>query len=337
MTNMDNEANKLSERLAVLEMALRPQGVVGEIALSAVADRQDLTPDEIADVIMPPKQPGAAYEARWELEANAPERIKQTAGERAEAVFALAEQLGMRKAETLPEGDLARINPNIAIFMIEGGANRTSVVRREVAVQAMQKLYGAIIEGQSLYQFGSNRLIPRERNGQPNAEYKVAREIGGDHLPTGDSLTEFDLNMASALQAGYEPIEGLDTTETLGVDRIVWLSKDGVPQLTLIQPAQQGNGFKNSFSAMQNILEYDGASIENFQPVLVTNGQYRPKDELQISTWAHEQHITFCDVPIALGDEAGFRVEHDGNTITTGGRDPMVYVNEAVILHRLSR
>lgn len=221
--------------------------------------------------------------------------------------------------------------------MIEGGANRTSVVRREVAIQAMQKLYGNRIDMQSLYQFGSNRPIPRVRNGQPNPEYKIAQEIAGTYLPEGDDLTEFGLNVASARQAGYEILNGLEVeaTEFPGVARAIWLTKDGAPVLAVVQPAERGNGFMDGLSALQSILESDNTSLERYQPVLVTNGQYRPKDELQAAKWAQEQQVTFAGEPIALGDEPGFRVVHNNQELLTGDRAPMVYVNEAVVLDRL--
>jgi len=263
------------------------------------------------------------------LETAGPE-IKAAAADRSAEIFDLAEALTMRKAEALPAEDLSLIIPTRAIWLVEPGANRTSVVRRELAIQAMKKIYGNGAALRILYQFGTGRPIPRKRNGQPNPEYNVAREIAGDFLPEDDSLTEFELNVASAKQAGYQETYKYTAMGFASAEERFSLIKAGSPRLELIKPKRVDGTLKDAFHCLNAHSEF----LTRRQFVIATNGQYRPKDELQAQSWADDQQI-LMEPPIAIGDETGFSVEHDGKTITTGARPPMVYVNEAVILQRL--
>jgi hypothetical protein len=244
----------------------------------------------------------------------------------------LASGLGMRKREAINESEADRINPARAIWVIEGGANRTSVVRRELATQMMQWVYGeADLSEHIVYQLGSGqREIPKQRNDKPNAEYLIAQEIAGNYLPNGDVMTEFDLNLASALQAGYE-VDGTQWVDNFGVERVISLTKDRAPQLVLVQPVPQEGGLKDGLSAIKNIL----GDVAGGQFVVATNGQYRPKDEYQAVEWAQVNGVDMT-APVAIGDEPGYSVTHNGKEIVTAERTPMVYVNEMVILNRLT-
>lgn len=325
------EAEKLEVRLSTLEMALRPQGLLGEIAASVVDGDVVLEPSEAVDVILPPKNAGEPAAARWQLVEDAPAVIKEAVDAKRAELLILAFDLGMRKHETVNDSDIERISPDTSIWVIEGGANRTSVVRRELAIEVMRKTYDDIdISEHVIYQLGSGeRTIPRERNGQPNAEYVIAQEIAGDFLPEDEELTEFGLNLASALQSGYE-IDGTMENE-FDVAKVIGLKKEGYPNLVLVQPKSTSNGLKDGLSAVSNLLH----DIEGCQFVIATNGQYRPKDELQAVEWAKE-HGLEMQAPVAVGDEPGYTVEHNGKQIKTAERAPTAYLNEMVILHRLA-
>jgi hypothetical protein len=313
-----------------LAPAFGPGGVMEVIARSAVGPEAELTPDEIPNVILPPKD--GPLPPRWQLIADAKTHIVETAKQQSEAVYHLAEQLGMRHPEALSSAELDRILPAHALWVAEGGANRTSVVRRGLALEAMERVYGLAAETQVLYQFGSDRRIPQMKTDpqtklvKPNPEYAVAREIAGDCLPEGGELTEFGLNLASALQSGYQVV---DTYQSQAEPRILRLVRGGSPALVLIQPLVDRSGLEDGFSAVPELA----GSLAGCQFVIATNGQYRPKDELQAAHWAAEHEVDMLPA-VVLGDEPGYTVPHAGRELVTGDRGPMVYVNEIAILGR---
>lgn len=338
MTDHDHGGEAAEAQKVAVEMSLRPEGVLGQVAASVLAEQQTLTPSEAGEIILPPKKPGETYEARWELIENAPGAVKEAVKANEDTVFALAEELGMRKSESVTDEDIARIDADSAIFVVEGGANRTSVVRRQLAIETMQRLYGEAAADAVVYQFGSDRLIPINRkDGSPNPEHDVAQEIAGDFIPADDTLDEFGLNLASALQAGYEPAEDTSVYDNLlGPGKVVWLQKAGLPHLVLVRQQQQG-GLQAGFDALQRVFEAHWEGMNQFQFVIATNGQYRPKDEEQARQWAKENNVEFSAAPVALGDEPGYSVEHNGKEIKTADRQAMAYVNEIVTLYRLQQ
>lgn len=297
----------------------------GNAALAQSSEASDLemsgvieTAKDVSDILMPPR---SMVRERWRLLQSAKKEVVGAAEEHQEAVLDLATTLEMRREVSLSDADFARIDPERAVWVIEGGANRTSVVRRALAIMAMAEVYGDKAESKTIYQFGSTneeRHIPRQSDDKPNPEYVVAQEIAGDYLPEDDSLNEFGLNIATALQSGY-------SVEEDGGD-VVTLSRDGSPRLVMIAV----NGMKDGFDNVHDMI----GGLADRQLVIATNGQYRPKDELQARLWA--QHNGVDTLPaVVLGDEPGFRVEHGGKTITTGDRGPLVYLNEMVTLQRL--
>lgn len=326
----------IKQRAAVLEATLMPRGVMHEIAKTALAETAEVSPNDVADIILPPKKPGEAMEARWQLLEHASDVIKTAATEHDEEIFELAGQLDMRKTESVPPEDVARTDSAKAVFMIEAGANRTSVVRYSVAVETLTAVYGENLEEVTLLDFASDRPVPKERNDKPNPEFGIAQEISGQYLPADEDATEFSVKLATRRQQGYE-IEA-DTSESQnpdlipGVERVIRMHKAGAPKIELIQPTNTGKGLKDGFAAAHNL----GILAEGSQPVVFTNGQYRAKDELQAQQWAEQKGINIV-APVAFGDEAGFTVEHNGKELVTANRGPMVYVNEAVILHRIQR
>ena len=343
MSEFTASPDYLKERAAEVQRALSPGGVLNTIASEAISTDAEITSSEAADIIMPPKQPGDNYEARWELVEGASEVIKSAAETRKEEIYWLAERLHMLKSESIDEADLARIDKQSAVWMVEGGANRTSVVRRELAIEAMRQIYGEQASWQDIFQFGSDRPIPRQRevDGEIrlNAEFAVAQEIAPDFISDDFILTEFHLNVVSAMQAGYQKEEHWQSVNNRDIiENLVVLTKADSPRLLMIQPKKVKGGLVDGINAVYEKIMRDTAGTfvaePHFQPVIATNGQYRAKDELQADVWAKEKGINILP-PVALGDEPGYTVEHSGRQIVTAERAPMAYVNETVVLHRL--
>lgn len=335
MHEYSSNASEVEFRAAIVEDALRPGGVANDIALSALErsegeDDPELSAHEAGLVIMPPKKQGEANDARWVLAETAKDAVKAGAAEHEETIFELADRLDMRRAngESISGQDLARIMSDRAIFLAEGGANRTSVTRRGIAIDAVRQLYGENAVEATIYQSGSERAIPRERSGKPNSEYKVATEIAGRHLPAegDDSLTEFGLNVASALQDGYRIVAEARGGEAART--VVYMQKDGYPNLLQFQPYADKGGMDDIMTSLAHLNDLDGKQI-----VVGTNGQYRPYAEQQIAKWASQNGIDM-EPPVAVGDEAGYTVEHDGKVLETAKRPALTYLNEMVVLER---
>jgi hypothetical protein len=83
------------------------------------------------------------------------------------------------------------------------------------------------------------------------------------------------------------------------------------------------------------LAPYGTQRLRGKQFVIATNGQYRPKDEAQASQWADAHSELQMLAPVAIGDEPGYNVEHDGKTISTANRPATAYANEIVVLQRL--
>jgi len=344
MSEFNHEPSLIELRSAHAEDALRPGGVLHGIARQAEVSGVELSPGDIADIILPPKKPGEQYEARWELIEGAQDVIKTASGLRSSEIFDLATQFDIRRESSITEKELTRIDTQKAVWVIEGGANRTSVVRRQLAIEAASQVYGEHIEYQTVYQFGSDRPIPKIRvdaktkEEKPNAEYVVAQEIAGEHFPMNDEtkqpkevISEFELNLASARAAGFEIKADSQNPVMPAVKRFIRMKKAGAPELVLVQPESKGGGLVDGFEAVRELAQLDS----DYQLIITTNGQYVAKDELQAENWARKKDIPTLS-PVAIGDEPGFTVEHNGREITTAERGPMVYVNEIVILHRLN-
>lgn len=328
MSEFIPNVSEVELRAAIAEDAFRPDGVAYDIAQGALERPTYLNPDDAGDVIMPPRQPGEAKQARWELIEGSKDAVKAGATERADDIFDLADRLDMRRDESVSEQDIAKVDPLNSLLVVEPGANKTAVVRRAVANEVAQRLHGANAAYVTVHQFGTDRAIPREKNGKENPEYKVARQIAGDHLPDTDDLTEFGLNLASALQDGYRVVDDVAGAEF--AQRQVKLQKEGMPLLEVIQPYKETGKLDDAFTALRRRY-----NLADAQFVIATNGQYRPKDELQADQWARQNGVNM-QPPVAVGDEAGYRAPHDGQEFETAPRGAAAYLNEVVILHRLS-
>lgn len=277
------------------------------------------TAADASNILMPPKPASGEPKTRWQLLQDAKKEVVAAAEGKERELIELAQALDMRREESLSDVDIARIDKERAIWLIEGGANRTSIVRRSLAISAMQQLYGDDLTDYSIYQFGSEaQKVPVERNGKPNPAYEIAQEIAGDYLREGDELNEFGLNLATALQSGWT-IESHDGNTVI-------LRQDGMPDLVMSKVTTLRDGF--------DTIQADVGNLTDRQFVIATNGQYRPKDELMALNWAKQRGISLLPT-VVLGDEPGFTIEHRGKAIATAGRKPLVYLNEIVALQRL--
>jgi hypothetical protein len=271
----------------------------------------------VAEAILAKPVPGQE-QPRYQLVDGASVRKQELATEHGDEILALADELGMRRETSLNPEELSIVSPDPedTVWVVEGGANKTSVVRAELAAQAAREVYGGRVSGVTLQQFGSARFLTE-------AEKRVAREIAPDHYDLVHD--EFSLNVASALQAGCQIVAEGYTGD--GQRRFVDMYKPDGPNRQLVEVAKSGG--------TQDGLEYLRRSIHGKRIVLSTSGQYRTKDKLMIATWAAQEGIDML-APIVLGDEAGFQADHNGKTYTTAMRPPLVYLNEEAIVARMA-
>jgi hypothetical protein len=294
------------------------------------------SPDAIYKAVLARPEKGKSLSPRWQLveELNKVTEV----GEWQADILEAATVTGMRRKGG--HEDYSAIDPQKAIFIVEGGANKTSVVRRSVAEKALHALYGEDISDHRLYQLGSNRVIePVRADGSPNPEHDIVRKLIGDALPkdeavrklTGnfspdDPFTEFQANLATALVDGYTIVSVSGPRPGIGQAVTLEPADTNRPRLVQVQPA--GVGLESGFDTI--------ATLEvplDRQFVIATNGQYRPKDMLQAAAWITKNNVPMTPA-VAIGDEtddvSGFRQ----GDIVTPSRPPAAYVNELALYGR---
>ncbi len=327
---------------AIIENELR-SGLLADIAATKAILPADATPSEVAEIILPPPERGKSLDPRWTLieKAQATEAMKAAISGNEGAILDIAMRLGLRRVADgiRQEEDTYRIDPSSAVFVVEGGAMRTSVVRRGVAGRAMRQVYGGGISSKTLYQFGSTRIIEptKEKLGKDgtiavvkNPEHETIQELAGnlDFLPGRGqgAFTEFDANLATALAEGYTRTA---TRENDVAPRIIEMANNDptLPKLILIQT---NGGLGAGLDVVQALIP-----DPEIQLVIATNGQYRPKATQQAIRWAAAKGIDMLP-PVAIGDEPGDTFPYRGNEIVVPDRPLAAYVNELVVLYRLA-
>ena len=336
--DLEKPSNEIHrERLEVLNHAFSPGWPIYEAAKAMVGTDTELSPAEVADIIAPPTVPGEST-VRWQLQADAPEQKKAIIAAHQPEILQTAGILTMRRDQTVELGELEeKIDPKNAVWVVEGGGNKTSVVRRELGAQAMRLLYRANVDTQTMFQFGSgSRMIERTWGGLDNPEFKVAGDITGRYMPDGDSFSEFELNIATAKQAGYRVGRTVPVgDEAPSVEAITYADKSYYPFLMMVQPNITTEGaLQSGLTALHEQFFKKSGGLAARQLVIVSNGQYRPKDEAQAAEWA-DDHDVELDSVVALGDEPGFAVDHANDTLVTLERSALAYAQEMAILYRL--
>lgn len=278
-------------------------GILGSLVAMRVTNSAELIAGETSQVlkdIAEVLQPKANSEKiRWIGELKASE-VKP---EEEPIIFYLADEFGLR----LPvDHELPAVKDPLLI--VEGGANRTSVVRRKLAEEMLGGENGGVI-----YQLGSpNRLITPTRkdkddNVVENAEYKVitASDICGDL--DGKTISEFDVNVASAISNGYEFVDDSDNS-------CLVLRKGNI---TLI--AIKALGLEDGVETLDRSGLIEGRNV-----VVCTNGQYRTKAIIQAEHTLNSLGVSTESIT-AIGDE-------------TGNRNAKIYSAElAVVLRELAK
>lgn len=323
----------LSGQVTAAELALRPTGVLGQIAEKLVHGEGvnvALSSEEAGDVLLPNRD---ATTPRWRLLEGAPQQRVALYEANRDQIFRTAREVGILQDESLPDGALECINLSNAVWIVEGGANKTHLVRPELAFRAMEKL--GIDERRAVFEINGSRAIPRTRaDSTENPEYKISMGLAPDYLKDGDALTEFGVKRAVALQQGYEVVSDVTTEDFARVLRL----KNEHNERVIIQPMLKNEqGVEAGLTVVDALLRHEGGqSLEGRQIVGATNGQYRTKLALQVRHWA-KKHATGIDGVVVLGDEAGFTLGHLGQEHTTLVRSAALYANEIVIIERASR
>ena len=322
---MMNEFNKIelerSHEIALIEDQLRPGGFLFEIASARVNELSpDASPIEVSRIVTPELKNGKPIEIRFELvdRANADPAVKQVLTENSSQIMDFANKFKLRKivdGVRQPE-DIELIDPDNAIFCIEGGANKTSVVRRGVAIKAMQEVYGMDLYDKALFQFGSDR--------KPTAESEIStvRELAGDYLKPGE-FDEFDANLATAMADGYVANHSDES------GNIVMINADiSKPILHMIKITQVG-GFKEG---LEKLLKYTPEGLK--QIIVSTNGQYREKIKVSVEAFGRDQGLDLGQT-VALGDEPNDEFGFAGNIVRVPARPESAYTGEIALLYRL--
>lgn|GEM_PF-1174349 len=328
-----------------------PGGVLYAVAEAKAgadtSERGQYLPQDVYDIVVPRKTSGSAP-PRYELIDQAPTKAKEAAAANRERIFALAEELGLRRDGD--HEDFTQIDPQRAIMVVEDGANKTSIVRRHIAAQALQAS-GAV--HQRMYQLGSDRIIApikhdKEGAEVPNPEHTLLRSLAGEFLPEG-SFDSFSANLATALAEGYDISSVISTDPShQQLDRPTRLAMvpnqhfsqalelahpdtANYPPITLIRPTVAG--LVGGLSAVASLQAAEGTMVQGSQIVVATNGQYRPMKRLQAHIWGQSQEWEM-QPPVALGDEPGDRTPFKDQVFETAARSETAYLNELALYGR---
>jgi len=332
-----------THEVALIEDELR-SGFLGDIASVKFegATLGDLTPAQTANVISPErdfKQP-LPPRARMIEEDLSGESVKEKIASNGERIISRAEALQLRRlvnGERQSE-DTHQIDREKAVFIVEGGAQKSSVIRRGVAEKAMHEVYGQNLSDKTLYQFSSSRKITptkaTKKNGVeevgPNPEHKTLCDLAGSFLSKDKEFTEFEAALATARADGYQ-IRNTEVDENgkTIIQKLELVHEDlSRPKLVLIQPAGKGN-----LSAGYEALRPE---LAGKQLVIASNGQYRLKNRYRATQWINENNMDMLP-PVTLGDEPGDTFSCGGKPLTTDPRAESVYVNEFIIAWRLGQ
>jgi hypothetical protein len=336
MTRIDAQLIELAEQsVEVIRPALE-DGFLTAIAEAKVEGGlpSGHTAEEVAEIVRPEPvaEPGSGpvLEPRWSLlpDEEAGPAVKETIAGLGTAILQAATALDMRRlgeSGRLPEA-LDAIDDR-ARFLVESGANRTSIVRRGLAVIAMQLIHGDAVSERAVLQFGGNRNIqPTRADGSANPEHRIIRELTGDRFDEDQAFTEFEANVATAVADGYNQVNAYQSPSSAVSKGVVLTRAEGYPRLRVIQPT--GPRFDEAL---------DTLVVGDRQLVITTNGQYRPKARLQTGLWAARKGIDDVSV-IALGDEGGdvFAYAGPSGDVDVADRPAGTYVNEFIVVWRLA-
>jgi hypothetical protein len=321
MTEFNKIEIERSHELGLIEEQLKPGGFLFDIASAKVKGLSiEATPEEVSFIIIPGLKDGKPAEIRFELvdKANADQAVKEATVTNSPRIMDFANRIGLRRivdGVRQPE-DIDLIDPVTAIFCVEGGANKTSVVRRGVAIEAMHETYGDDLSNKVLYQFGSDRRIKND------SEISTIRELAGDNLPEGE-FDEFDANVATARADGYELVATEGSSLFLNM-----VSQDiSKPHLCMVKTTQEG-GFKEGLSQVAVDMPSE------VQIVISTNGQYREKAKVLTEAFGRQTGVDFSRT-VALGDEPGDEFSFAGGIVKVPARPESAYTNDIALLYRL--
>ncbi|HTE57471.1 MAG TPA: hypothetical protein VK694_01915 [Verrucomicrobiae bacterium] len=313
---------------ALLEAAGNPGGVAYEIASELIESDVTLeSPAEVWEVILPRR--GAVETPRWQLNEEAPGRLKELVAERSDEVMALADGLRLRLPDSFPEKDIEALraaNPEDILAAVEPGANETAAKRGQVLAQALEQAEVPLDVPMFFVATDEYKVPVLRADGTPNPEQAKARAVADD-LPEGD-LTQHQITCGTQVRLGYRVAQEFTVPD---VGTFIEYQKEGERDRIVVKPAQIGSegGTVAGLLAINHVYH----ALEDAQLVLGTNGQYREKLALQGQLAAIKAGSELAQDPIVFGDEAGLEVPHpdaEGNivTFTTAARGEVAYIKE---------
>ena len=281
-------------------------------------------------IIGKPKK-GEPAATRADLVGNVNQEVRDIVTARNDEVMTAAATLGMVRTDKTE--DYESIDQRHALFIVEGGANKSSIVRRGVANLAIKQIYGDKAGKVVMTQFGSSRVVsPTRADGSVNPEHGTVRDLAGEFLPTS-TFTEFDANLATALADGYEIkyIAPQELSEKIGQLILLKPVNADMPTLLQIKPNAQGGGLRDGLDALNDAVPLEGRQI-----VAATNGHYKTKDMLQADIWSRTSGVTMHYPPVAIGDEPGDSFPFQDKVIVTPARTAEAYLTEIALTGRQS-
>lgn len=324
----------LAFRVREAETALAPGGMLHGIAQELVADDRELTTAaEVGDVLLPQK---GGDTPRFELLEDAPQRLKALVGDKEDDIIDLAVGAGLRATESMVRDDLERVGPNSRVIE-EAGARNTFVTRADLAEEVMSRRSLRA----PLFKLVAGRVITELRpDGTPNPEREIVTKLVGDLdvLSTHGDTTHAGVASAILRAQGYQDH---DPQVAPGIGMYTRYTREGSRDKVLVKPLSEAEGGTVAgLTAVDHYLDqmehpYEAGTLS--APVIVTNGQYRTKDQLLAREWELRHKRQFGQRPVVFGDEPGRRTMHNGMEIATPKRPAALYVPELVIVARCAQ
>lgn len=337
----------LEQHVAAAEMAVRPTGVLGDIARQLAAG-EITNADDVCNVIM--LQKGHGEQPRWKIVEDAQKARGSLYAEYGPRIIMSADAAGIRQAETLPAAQLAQVDTSRAVWVVSGGANKTHAVRADILEQAMSLTMGQeATSDATMFEVHGQRDVPKYRKGkvaerEPDPEYKTIQELAPDFMPDSDT-TELECKIAVRKQQGWEIVSDTEGDEAMqSFARIITMRKGNATRVLVQSLAPQVGDPKDdplaedNFEAGLTVIDWwlqanTGQGLDGKQVIVGENGQYRTARNLSVKLWA-ERHDLQTD-GLVFGDEAGFVATHMGRELVTAARGAAAYASELVVIHRM--
>ncbi|HSW99908.1 MAG TPA: hypothetical protein VLH38_02625 [Patescibacteria group bacterium] len=330
-----------------IEASTQPGRLLHVMASELVSG--ELAPQDVLAVLAPER----GEQPRWQQLEDMDDRRKNVIRAYGSEVIELAYAADLRRDVTLPQREIDVIDPDTALFVAQDAANNTFMTRPGLATEAMIRVGldpdTAVRDGKPpiLYSVTSNRVIPEERNGQPNKERANVQALAPDTLDPGDT-SEIAVRNAVLEQQGFIRVGEERRIGRMG-NYQEWEKpgefRRGVVHVDPTDGLKIG-GLTPTEMGLRIIDRIEPGGLDRRQVAMGHNGQYRITTGLIIEATARRIDVDYSAPPVVAADEAGHvysttipRLYGEDRTLTlrTGDRGAALYIPEFRVVQKMAK